>query len=804
MSQNRNETKLKNIKNNPMKNYTEMLVRENSYEIMNFYLHPYNKNAVLKQGKNISNPFLKENQKTPSFNIYFSKRNQTWLYNDFATGDKGNCIELVKRLFNLSFKEAIAQILNDLAELGNSFPEAIRATSDYKTFSPNNQREIPLKKMFSLKELEYWESFGISLETLNFYEVFALSEIPGSKLKSTENPFFPVFGYPYENAFKVYMPVSTKNRFFFKGEKPENFYFGFKQLPENGDYVILTGGEKDVMSLKANGFNAFCLNSETALPTDLLIKQLKERFDHIVILYDNDETGRKRSIDLAQKFSLIRIELPEREGLKDISDFFKAKYSVNEIEALINEAIKKSEPENLKVKTAPWSNISSSPLISESVYENFPNFFKDICMVHLDLRSRDVSFLSALCLISGCLPNVSGVYFQNTYMPHLFGFIIAPPASGKGNVGLIRLLGEAIHNSKKDRSNELYKQYLKDMKAYKDPKNSTVETEPQKPKFEVLFIPANSSAAGMLDQLNQNNGTGIIFDTEADSAGNAFKNDWGNYSEMLRKAFHHETISCLRKAERQFIEVPNPLLALNLAGTPSQVLSIIKTAEDGLFSRFIFYVFTSLAKWIDVSPSANSTNLNDHYKSLGRKLKDIHDHYNLNPTTFDLTTAQWEILNKHCEISLKEIDTLFDENASSIVKRMGLIWFRISMIFTCIRAYEENTWSDKLMCSLLDFNAAKELFVTFLCHSKLMYSNLPKVASQLDPIKQKFYDLIPGASFTAGQAIQLGKQIPIEERTVRKYIKIFVEKGLLTQVKYGTYCKQGMPSVPNVPEFKVA
>ena len=59
--------------------------------------------------------------------------------------------------------------------------------------------------------------------------------------------------------------------------------------------------------------------------------------------------------------------------------------------------------------------------------------------------------------------------------------------------------------------------------------------EPIKPKYIILFIPANSSASAMLSQLEQNDDTGIIFYTETEAAGNALKQDWWNYTEMLRK-----------------------------------------------------------------------------------------------------------------------------------------------------------------------------------------------------------------------------------------------------------------------------
>ena len=59
--------------------------------------------------------------------------------------------------------------------------------------------------------------------------------------------------------------------------------------------MYITGGEKDVLSLSSHGFNAICLNSETAKVPDDLLTSLRGRFNNIVILYDTDETGRREA-----------------------------------------------------------------------------------------------------------------------------------------------------------------------------------------------------------------------------------------------------------------------------------------------------------------------------------------------------------------------------------------------------------------------------------------------------------------------------------------------------------------------------
>ena len=71
------------------------------------------------------------------------------------------------------------------------------------------------------------------------------------------------------------------------------------------------------------------------------------------------------------------------------------------------------------------------------------------------------------------------------------------------------------------------------------------------------------------------------------------KSDYGNYSDVLRKAFHHELVSLSRRKDREYCEVSNPRVSVALAGTPEQVRKLIPDAENGLMSRFCSISFAS-------------------------------------------------------------------------------------------------------------------------------------------------------------------------------------------------------------------
>jgi archaellum biogenesis ATPase FlaH len=98
-------------------------------------------------------------------------------------------------------------------------------------------------------------------------------------------------------------------------------------MDSRGHVVFITAGEKDVMSLYAHGYDAICLNSETASMPEGLLDLLELLYEHVIVLYDSDPTGIKSSISLCKQNNLKRLELPseftKRKLGKDISDYFK-------------------------------------------------------------------------------------------------------------------------------------------------------------------------------------------------------------------------------------------------------------------------------------------------------------------------------------------------------------------------------------------------------------------------------------------------------------------------------------------------
>lgn len=330
-----------------------VLAKISSYDILNHYLQPYHNTGRLITGKNISNPFLAEKQKTPSFNIFCALPQHEWRYKDFATGDEGSCFDLVMKLFNVSFSEALEIISRD---------HCLNLETSNKTIPPPKQTapEQPKsnfsvkKRPFSHAELAFWNKYNISTETLQRYNVAALEEFSnvskeGKPYTVRSSPDKFIFAYDNATWLKLYKPLDEKQyKFQYLGIKEQGYIFGWKQLPDKGEKLFITGGEKDVMSLAAQGFNAISLNSETATLDKSIADELKLRFNHIIVLYDNDATGIKQSEILSVTHGFHKITLPTiPNNGKDISDYFATSGSLQEFDQLLSASLQAPPPEAL-------------------------------------------------------------------------------------------------------------------------------------------------------------------------------------------------------------------------------------------------------------------------------------------------------------------------------------------------------------------------------------------------------------------------------------------------------------------------
>lgn len=435
------------------------------------------------------------------------------------------------------------------------------------------------------------------------------------------------------------------------------------------------------------------------------------------------------------------------------------------------------------------------PYLPESIYDRLPSIMKEGSEVLNDRREKDIFITGALSIISGCMRNVIGLYRGKEHFSNLFVFVIAPPASGKGAITFSKQLGDKYHDKLAEESKKQKTIYEMELAEYKrtiqKSKDSVKELEPPKePPFKILFIPANNSSARIIQHMKEGDEQGIFCETEADTMGNVLKQDWGSYSDLLRKAFHHEPVSYSRKTNKEWIELKMPRLSVALAGTPGQVEGLIKSAEDGLFSRFIFYVFKSDSRWVKAGPTMDGVNLSKHFEALSNKVLNFVEFLsNQEQIQFHLTEAQWELLNFYGDDCLNTLSTFISEDLASTSKRLGLILFRLAMILTALRYFDNAEGSNEFTCSDEDFDVALEMIKVYQEHSVFMFKELPKNASVTDKAMKSFYEALP-QKFRRKEAIVIAEEkFGIKSRSADTYLSKLVTFKWLSQARMGNFEK---------------
>ena len=432
----------------------------------------------------------------------------------------------------------------------------------------------------------------------------------------------------------------------------------------------------------------------------------------------------------------------------------------------------------------------NSPLIPDEIYNNLPTILKEACNV-FNGRERDVFFTSALSIISGGLDNVTGLYANDIVFPNLFSIIIAPAASGKGVMKYSKQLGDCYHNFLLNQSREDFKEYNKakrvfDAKLKKAKTDQAIEAliEPEKPKAKMFFIPGDTSSSMIIKHLEDNEGMGCICESEADALTNALKQEWGGFSNIIRKGFQAEVISQSRKTNLEYSEIKQPKFSLALTGTPNQLDLLMTSVQDGLFSRCLFYSFKVKAEWKGTFTTKGIKSNKEIFESYSAGLCDKFKS-NTNQK-FSMTKEQGVKLDKTFEELLRHNTALHNENIIGVIYRLGLICFKIAMTLSSIRTNDA-----EVICTDDDFDTAICLVKdVYLIHTTNMLIKLTKKSNKLNSTQTVLFNWIKTKdTFKRAEILEEAKVLDIKDRTLSDILKKFVDIGLIEKVKFGSYRK---------------
>lgn len=266
-----------------------ILSRVNQESIMQYYT-----GLDVNSKKLTLSPIRSDHKVTCSF--YKSKSDILYLH-DFATNEHFDCWNIVMRMYGLNYYEALRKIASDFNLIHTSdvktrkIPQIVESIE--KTESTRIQVQI---KDFSEKELEWWKSFGINKKTLKKYHVFSIQYVfLNGDLKFASSDKCPIYGYYFgqdknhNDKWKLYFPLRKEFRFLNNINK--KVLQGYKQLPKEGNLLVITKSMKDCMSMYEFNIPAVACNSETLFVNDKQLEEFKKRFKHILVLYDNDRPG---------------------------------------------------------------------------------------------------------------------------------------------------------------------------------------------------------------------------------------------------------------------------------------------------------------------------------------------------------------------------------------------------------------------------------------------------------------------------------------------------------------------------------
>lgn len=287
----------------------------------------------------ISSP-IRDNDARPSFSMQEREGRVYW--KDFGTGEGGNIVGLMSRLWNVSYSDALLKIKLDTeckiprASLIRKYKGKIHLISD-STIKVRTREWKDWDK-------EFWMSFGIPEEFAKWCNVYPVSHAFFTKkvngVERTVTVPMDKYAYAYfewkdgKESIKLYQPYSTTMKWLSKHDASvwdlwkQVFLYADKKSDES---VIITSSRKDAMCLWYNlHVPAMSLQGEGYLPKPQVMNQVLSRFKTVYLWYDNDfshekdnpgQDNAKKLIELYPR--LHNICIPASLESKDPSDLVK-------------------------------------------------------------------------------------------------------------------------------------------------------------------------------------------------------------------------------------------------------------------------------------------------------------------------------------------------------------------------------------------------------------------------------------------------------------------------------------------------
>ena len=343
------------------------------------------------------------------------------------------------------------------------------------------------------------------------------------------------------------------------------------------------------------------------------------------------------------------------------------------------------------------------------------------------------------------------------------------------------------------------KQYRKEKGAYDSlGKERSQATPPALPPDRMFLISGNNTGTGILQNIMDSEGIGLICESEADTISTAIGSEYGHWSDTLRKAFDHDRLSYNRRTDQEYREVKKSYLSVLLSGTPAQVKPLIPSTENGLFSRQLFYYMHGIWTWINQFESGE-TDLEAIFTGIGLEWK----------KQLDLMKTHGVHTLRLTDEQKQEFNTLFsDKEIISSIARLAVNTCRIMAEIAMIRALEcdqpyqfkdsssplltpdKEIAADNIKDGIItrwdvtitaeDFHAVLELVTPLYRHATHILSFLPstEVKHRANADRDALFEMM-GNQFTRAQLLEQAEKMKIKPNTALSWLNRLIKKGLL-------------------------
>lgn len=442
----------------------------------------------------------------------------------------------------------------------------------------------------------------------------------------------------------------------------------------------------------------------------------------------------------------------------------------------------------------------------------------------------DAMMLGALNVVSGLLggttgtpENRSGIYGiydgRRVYAP-LFNIIYSGAGNEKGDLMFAKMIAHQVKSEMRRRYEAEKLEYDRAMAEWNTKGKKDRGEAPLEPIYRDPFVPGNSSSSAVYRSLDANGGWGLMFETEADTVSTMIDSDYGNYSDLMRKAHHHEPISMNRVTDKVHIDIDEPRLSIFLTCTPGQLPSLFPSFENGLGSRFLFYnIPDDEVAFHDVFALKDNP-LEDIYKQLGDRFLPLYHELQArkgHPIQFVMSKAQQQQFLQTYQEMLHEQFSMLGKGIRAFVFRIALECFRYAMILTVLRRLEE--WSETflaasahdifspdenaLVCDDRDFHTAMTIVGCLINHTARVYAvmakedNNPFVMESVKLTNEEIalYKALPEGEFKTAEFMATATHMNISKRSAQRMLSKFCNIcRMINPVIRGTYYKPALSS----------